>query len=71
MYTFFELFIFVFLVATVETAPNLLSNIDSRFQIPEFVFAEINFLKYHRSITLTDTVKFLVDRMKTIKPKNW
>lgn len=61
MSTFFELFVFVFLVATVETAPNLLSNIDPLFQIPEFVFAEINFLKYYRSITLTDTVKFLVD----------
>lgn len=64
------IFIFVFLVATGETSPNLLNNIDSLFQIPEFVFAEISFLKYYRCITLTDTVKFLVDRLKTIKLKN-
>lgn len=70
MSAFFELFIFVFLVATVETASNLLSNINSLFPIPEFVFAEINFLKYYRSITLTETVQFLVDRLKTIKLKN-
>jgi len=68
MSTFFELF--VFLVATVETAPNLQSNIDSVFQTPEFVFAEVNLLKYYRSVTLTDTVKFLVDRLKTIKLKS-
>lgn len=66
MSTFFELFIFVFLLATVETAPNLLSNTDSLFQIPEFVFAEINFLKYGRSMTPIDS-KFLADRLKTIK----
>lgn len=76
MSTFFELFIFVFLVATVGTAPNLLSNIDSQFQISELVLAEINFLKHYRSIIpvtvkfLVDTVKFLVDRLKTIKLKN-
>lgn len=70
MSTFFELFIFVFLVATVGTAPNLLSNIDSLFQIPELVLAEINFLKYYKSITPMDTVKFLVDRLKTMKLKN-
>lgn len=67
MSTFFELFIFVFLVATVGTAPNLLSNIDSLFHIPELVLAEINLLKHYRSIIPMDTVKFLVDKLKMIK----